>query len=187
MNNTKILVYLLDNKGQRFTINHISKALNINYRIAHQTIKSLERERLIRTEKAGSSLLCSLTFEFNEKVFTAEYQRAQKLLKNRIFRMVHKRFSEIHQNFILLLFGSYARNNAGKHSDIDLLAITENEKELRETAELIPLDIHLTTTTYSSFIRMIRSKEVTVGSEAFKNNVILIGIEDYYRLLKNAQ
>ena len=34
---------------------------------------------------------------------------------------------------------------------------------------------------------MIQSKEFTVGSEAMKNNIILIGIEDYYRLLKNAK
>ena len=180
-------MFLLDNKENKFTINQIAKSLNINYRIAHQTIKSLEKEQLIKTEKAGRSLLCSLTCKFNEKIFVAEYQRTQKLLKNNTFRIIHKRFSEIKQNFILLLFGSYAKNKANNHSDIDLLAITDNEKPIRETADLIPLNIHLTTTTYSSFIKMIKSKELTVGSEALKNNIILIGIEDYYRLLKNAQ
>jgi predicted nucleotidyltransferase len=187
MNNTKILIYMLDHKEEKFTINQLSKKLNLNYRIAHQTIKSLEKEQLIKTEKAGRSLLCSLTYKFNEKLFSAEYQRTQKLLKNKTFKVIHKRFSEIQQNFILLLFGSQAKKQADKHSDIDLLAITENEKEIKETAELMPLNIHLTTTTYNSFIQMIKSNELTVGSEVLKNNIILIGIEDYYRLLKNAQ
>ncbi len=65
MNNTKILIYMLDHKEEKFTINQLSKKLNLNYRIAHQTIKSLEKEQLIKTEKAGRSLLCSLTPKFD--------------------------------------------------------------------------------------------------------------------------
>ena len=55
-----------------------------------------------------------------------------------------------------------------------------------DVAELIPKKIHLTTTDNKTFIDMIMSKEVSVGSEASKNNILLIGIEDYYRLLNNA-
>ncbi|RLE45840.1 hypothetical protein DRJ25_05070 [Candidatus Woesearchaeota archaeon] len=186
MNNIRILMHLLNHKEQKFTINQIAKALKINYRIAHQNIKSLEKEKLIRTERAGNALLCSLTYKFNEKIFTAEYQRTQKLLKNKTFKIIQRRFSEIQQNFILLLFGSHAKNSANKHSDIDLLAITDNEKQIITAADLIP-KIHLTTTNYKTFLKMIQSKEFTVGSEAMKNNIILIGIEDYYRLLKNAK
>ena len=68
------------------------------------------------------------------------------------------------------------------HAEINL-----SIEKIKETAELMPLNIHLTTTTYNSFIQMIKSNELTVGSEVLKNNIILIGIEDYYRLLKNAQ
>ena len=46
--------------------------------------------------------------------------------------------------------------------------------------------IHLTAVTYKDFIYMAKSKEFTVVSEAIKNNIILVGIEEYYRLLKNA-
>jgi len=34
---------------------------------------------------------------------------------------------------------------------------------------------------------MAKSKEFTVVSEAIKNNIIFIGIEEYYRLLSNAR
>lgn len=33
---------------------------------------------------------------------------------------------------------------------------------------------------------MAKSRELTVVSEAMKKNIILIGIEDYYRVLENA-
>ena len=186
MNNIKILIHLLENKEKRFTINQISKELKINYRITHEQIKKLEREGTIKTEKAGKAILCSISNKFDEHIFTAEYQRKQEIIKNKDFKIIHKRFSEIQENFILLLFGSQAKNKATKHSDIDLLAITENEKQIRDTAELIPKNIHLTTTSFETFNKMINSKKISVGSEAYNNNIILIGIEDYYRLLKNA-
>ena len=44
MNNIKILIHLLNNKEKKFTINQISKDLNMNYRIAHTQVKLLEKE-----------------------------------------------------------------------------------------------------------------------------------------------
>lgn len=185
MNNINILGHLLSNRGKKLTINQISKDLNINYRIAHTKIKELEKEGLIIAEKAGKSLLCSLSGNFDEKIFCAEYQRMQKIIKNNDLKTIRKRFMEAKQNFILLLFGSYAKGAQTKNSDIDLLAISENEKELAGIAELIPKKIHLSVVSYKSFLQMNNSKELTVVSEALKNNIILIGIENYYRLIKN--
>lgn len=170
---------MLNNKEKKFTINQLAKQTKTNYRIAHKTVKLLEKEDLIKTEKAGNSLLCSLTYNFNEKIFNAEHERRKK------FKHLIKRFEEAKQNYILLLFGSYAKNTQTKDSDIDLLAITENKKEIEEIAELIPKNIHLTTVNYKLFLDMIKSKEINVGNEVLKNNIILIGIEDYYRLIKN--
>ena len=94
MNNTKILVHLLENREKQFTINQISKTLNINYRIVHTQIKKLEKENIIRTKRAGNSLLCSLTNNFNEKIFLAEYQRRKKLLKNKTLNHIFKKYEK---------------------------------------------------------------------------------------------
>jgi predicted nucleotidyltransferase len=160
--------------------------LSINYRIAHEKIKTLEKEGLIKTEKAGKALLCSLAKKYDEKIYLAENLRRKELLKNKDFEIILKRFKEAKQNYILLLFGSYAKRTQTKHSDIDLLAITENDKEIIEISETIPKKIHLTTTTYKNFINMIKLKDINVGNEAQKNNIILIGIEEYHRLIENA-
>lgn len=190
MNNrttNKILIFLLENKEEKFSIHQLAKTLNINYRIAHEETKKLAEEGIIKTERTGKSLLCSLTEKTNEKIFLAEYKRREKILEKKEFNIIQKRFKEAKQNYILLLFGSYAKRKETKHSDIDLIAITENEKEIKEIAENIPKNIHLTTTNYQTFIEMIKTKRITVGNEAIKNNIILIGIEEYYRLLENAQ
>jgi len=51
----------------------------------------------------------------------------------------------------------------------------------------LPDKIHLTTVSYNDFINMSKSKGFSVVSEAVKNNIILLGIEEYYRLLSNAR
>lgn len=185
MNSIKILKYFLDNREEKFTINQISKVLNINYRIAHTEIKKLEKEKIITTKRVGNSLLCSLTNNFNEKVYLAEHKRREEILKNKDLNQILKRYKKAKQSYILLLFGSYAKHTQTKHSDIDLLAITQNPKEIEGITNLIPVNIHLTTVTHQEFLDMKNSKELTVGSEVIRKNIILIGIENYYRLLQN--
>src|SRR5690606_16215164 len=157
-----IIKFLLENKQKKFTINQISKLLSINYRITHEKIKKLEKEELIKTEKVGKSLLCSITEKYDEKIYLAENLRRKELLKNKDFEIILKRFKDAKQNYILLLFGSYAKRTQTKHSDIDLLAITENEGEIVEISDTIPKKIHLTTTTYKNFIDMIKLKDMNV-------------------------
>lgn len=66
-----------------------------------------------------------------------------------------------------------------------MLTVTENEKQISAELSIYPMNIHHTSITYKEFIDMAKSKEFSVVSEAIKNNIILINIEDYYRLLEN--
>lgn len=72
-----------------------------------------------------------------------------------------------------------------KNSDIDLLIITNYQKEIDEELNILPLNIHATYITIKEFLMMSKSKEFSVVNEALKKNIILVGIETYYRLLKN--
>jgi len=183
----KILKLLLDNKEEKFTIRKIAKALKINYRIAYETVTRLEKEKLIKLTRAGSSKICEFADNFDSKVYEAEYSRQIDMFKkNKDFQILRNRLAELNFPFIALLFGSYAKGKAGKHSDIDILAIGGEEKKIKSAISLLPDKIHLTYVTYENFTRMAKSREFTVVSEAIKNNIILIGIEEYYRLLKNA-
>lgn len=101
--------------------------------------------------------------------------------------VLYNRLAELKFPFIALLFGSHAKGTANKHSDTDILTIGGDEKKIQATLDLLPDKIHLTAIGYEDFINMLKSKEFTVVSEALKNNIILLGIEDYYRLVYDAR
>ncbi len=182
----KILKLLLSNKEEKFTINKISKILNINYRMVYENIGLLEKNNLLKITKIGNSKICEFNYNFNNQIYEAEYMRRMDLFKNKNFLIIHNRLAELNFVFITLLFGSHAKGTETKHSDIDILTIGGDEKEIKATLSLLPDKIHLTTISYKDFINMAKSREFTVVSEAIKNNIILIGIGEYYRLLKNA-
>lgn len=182
-----VLKFLLGRKEEGFTIRKISESLKINYRIAYETAMSLEKDGLIKIIKHGNSKICSLTYKFDWRVFKAEYLRRQDLFKNKDFLVIHDDLSKLKFPFVALLFGSYAKGTQTRHSDMDILAIGGDEKEITSNLMLLFSEkVHLTWVTYEDFITMAKSREFTAVSEAIKNNIILVGIEEYYRLLKNA-
>ena len=117
-----------------------------------------------------------LPIVFNKK-------RDYESLINIVF-LLCDRLKELNFSFIALLFGSYVEKKS-KKSDIDLLIITEKSQEIKDTLSLIPLKIHPTIINYKEFIDMIKTKEFSVVSEVIKKNIILINIEEYYRLIQN--
>jgi len=185
----KILRYLIDNKDRSFSINEISKALKIDYKLIHTNINKLSEEKSIKVEDFGNTRRCSFDNAFNDDIYSVENQRRKDLLKNKDFLIIYNHLKEINRQFIMLMFGSQIKGTAKKHSDIDLLLISDEEgaKIVSSQLDLLPNHIHLTPVTYDGFMSMIKSKEFTVVSEAIKNNIILIGVEDYYRLLSNAK
>lgn len=185
----EILKLLLGHKEEVFTIKKIADRTKINYRIVHEIIKSLEKEEIIKVTKVGNTKVCTVTNKFNNKIFEAEYERRQDLFKNKNFLVLYKRLIKLNFPFVVLLFGSYAKGKITKHSDIDLLIICEDkrEDEFQEIFDAFPLKIHSTFTNFEDFTKMLKTKEFNVVLEAIKNNIILIGIEDYYRLLANVE
>jgi predicted nucleotidyltransferase/predicted transcriptional regulator len=182
----EILKLLISRKEYKFTIRKISEALKINYRIAYEKVNLLEKEGLVKITKTGNSKICEFASKFDDKVFEAEYLRRKELFKSKDFMVIHNRLSELKFPFIALVFGSHIKGKAYKNSDIDILAIGGDEKEIKATVSLLPDKIHLTLLSYEEFTLMAKSREFTVVSEALKNNIILIGIEEYYRLMLNA-
>ncbi|MBU4534399.1 MAG: nucleotidyltransferase domain-containing protein [Euryarchaeota archaeon] len=105
------------------------------------------------------------------------------------FQSPYNKLNSLNFPFISLIFGSNAKKVAQYGSDIDLLIICEKNREndFESIISLLPLDIHLTILNFEEFMDTAMSKEFTVVSEAMKNNIILVGIEDYYRVLNNVR
>lgn len=187
----KILILLLSNKKKEFTIREISKRILVDYKAVHIIVKRLIKDNVITAKRAGQTILCSLNYKsFNADVFRAESIRKEGLLKNKNLYSLYNYFKDIKEPFfILLLFGSYASGKARKGSDIDLMLISGSDdlrKKAKKIVSLIPLKIHFLDFDSNEFLSMLKTTEFSVGKEAVNNNIILFGIEDYYRLTQNA-
>lgn len=186
-NNLKILKFFADNKNSSYTIKKVSEKLGINYRIAYQEVMALAGESLISIEKIGNSNICSFNYHFSSKIVEVEQVRKQELFQNKNIRLVFNRLVDAKSPFfILVLFGSYAGRTQTKNSDMDFCLIADSrqiEKRMRSIITITPVDIHLQVFTPKEFRSMIEKKADNIGNEILKNNVILYGIESFYKLI----
>src|SRR3989344_8478037 len=98
----KILKYLIDNKEKTFSINEISKALKIDYKLIHTNVNKLLKEESIKVEEFGNTRRCSFDNAFNEDVFIVENERKKIFLKNKDFLLIYNQLRGINRQFILL-------------------------------------------------------------------------------------
>jgi predicted nucleotidyltransferase len=189
-NTIKVIMALLEDGGQKKSIKQLSNDLNMNYSNVHTIVKKLQRAKLISLEKYGGAYECRLLKKVDPLIFHAEYLRCQDLLnQNKNLKILNSKLNSLKFPFIAIIFGSYAKGTKSKTSDIDLMIISESDKEkiFERIVNLLPLDIHLVAFNYDQFLSMANNREFSVVSEALNRNIILIGIEDYYRMLEDVK
>ncbi len=180
----KIIKQFIEKKQPK-TIRELSKEIKSDYKITHTAITRLIKKNIISSKIIGKSRLCSLNNYYGIEIYKAENERRNSILNNSNIKQLVKELKLKTSFYILLLFGSYAKNKQTNTSDIDLMFISnENnfEKNLQEILSTLPLKIHTITLTEKDFIRMKNSEQKNVVKEAIKNNIILYGIENYYKL-----
>lgn len=186
----KIIRLFLEEKNPK-TIREISKQIKSDYRITYTATQRLIDKKILLSKIIGGSTSCELNeFYYGQEIYQIEDERKQEFLKNKNINQLCKELvGKLKSSlFIFLIFGSYAKNKQTKSSDIDILFISnekEFEKQISNILFLLPIKTHALTFTEEEFIRMKDSKKSNVIQEAIKNNIILYGIENYYRL-KNA-
>ncbi len=186
------VVRLFLNDRTAKTIREISRKIKADYRITHTGVQRLIEKKILMAETIGKSTLCKLnTHQFSPEIFIAEIERRDEILKDKNLRQLYYELSSKVKTsfFIVLLFGSYAKGLQTKSSDIDLLFICNEkdfENKVTDILSLLPLKTHPIVITEEEFIRMKESKKSNVVHEAINSNIVLIGIEQFYRcLIKN--
>ena len=173
------------------TIREISKKIKADYRITYTAAQRLLVKKIMLSTTIGKSTLCELNQDyFGIEIYKAESEINKDFLKNKNIRQLYKEVMGKIKNsfFIFLIFGSYAKKEQIKSSDLDIIFISNEvdfEKQIQNILSLIPIKTHTLVFTEEEFIRMKDSKKSNVVKEAIKNNIILYGIENYY-MLKNA-
>lgn len=179
---------LLENGCKKKSIKQLSRDTNLNYSNVYTIVKKLNQSNLVSLKKYGGAYECRLLKKVDPLIFNAEYLRCHNFLeKNKDLKVLHLKLKSLKFPFIALIFGSHAKGTASKSSDIDLMIISEPSREIEfeKMINILALDIHLVTFNFDEFLSMVKTSEFSVVSEALKYNIILIGIEDYYRVLEN--
>ncbi len=166
-----VLEYFLF-KGGRTYLKELSRALAISPRTAQIYLQLYEREGLLEKEKAGNAIFYSLA----ANAMTKELKRTYLLL--RISPCISKFVSGNPQLSNVTLYGSAARGEYDKDSDIDLLVISPSKKiNLSEVSQLekeLGLEVKLEILTIGEWRRLAEKKDKFYSSIT-KSNMVLYG------------
>lgn len=191
----KILGNLLRTPLESKSMHQIANETKLSYVTVFKIIPILLKKELIKLEKKGKSSLISVDLE---KADTSKlgsallYERRRFLRKHLDIRVLLNDIEEelADELYILILFGSFAKETNKESSDIDLLFIVSKNEDRERYKEKInkvfgifPKKIDYGIVTTESFAVMLNEK-YTVGWSSFRHGLVLFGIEQYYCMVK---
>ncbi|MBI3034997.1 nucleotidyltransferase domain-containing protein [Candidatus Woesearchaeota archaeon] len=163
--------------------------------IVQIALKEFRKQDIVKTKEIGDvttyslNLNNNLTFSYLNLINESEISKCKvpkktlEDIQNRIFKQT--------EFFILILFGSYAKNEATKKSDLDIALIVESEQTKKEITpfletikrrEIILIDCHIFTR--NEFLEMLQADSENVGKQIFKSNIVYYGYVPYCNLIK---
>lgn len=183
----RIIKSLIENK-KPISIRETSSATSIDYKNTYNIVNELQASGAIIKEVFGNAKPIKLNLSPNQEIFNVENKRTEEFLsKHSKLKLIKQDIEEINYPFfIVLIFGSYAKNKEISNSDIDLCIISdskEKKKKLFNKLNLLSLKLEIQEFTTEEFISMIEKNQKNLGHEIVKSNIILYGIENYYNLI----
>lgn len=190
----QILVFLFNNPEERFSIRSIAKRLDKSYTLIYNNIADLYKKKIIKKQSIPPAQIVRLNeFAPIEFFIDIEFKRKRDLLRK--YPWIEIMLKDILTDtknyfFILLVFGSYAKETKIPKSDIDLLIIVQDKKDIRKIENKFhgiysKVKKGLNFVDINSFKDMIKNtNELNIGNEAKRHHIILYGIEEYYQIIK---
>ena len=163
--------------------------------IVQIALKKFKELDLIKTKVMGDvtsyslNLDNNLTLSYLNLINDLEIQKRK--FPKEILTEIQKKISKQTDFFILILFGSYAKNKATEKSDLDLAVMFESEQTKKEITpfletvkrrEIKPIDYHIFTR--NEFLEMLKADYENVGKQIYKNNLIYYGFIEYCNLIR---
>ncbi len=161
-------------------------------------LKEFQKEDIIKTKKIGDVSVYSLNLDNNLTIgylnLINQNNNLNKKFPITILAEVQKKI--LHQTpfFILIIFGSYAKNKATDNSDLDIAIIVDSEQIKKDIApiletvkrrEITPVDYHIFIK--NEFLQMLNDEIENVGKQIYKNSIIYYGFIDYCNILRGMQ
>ena len=188
----RIIDFFLNNINEQFAVREIARKSGVDYKLTHAAVQKLVEKGLLLKKRQANADICSLNFEGN--LFPVHYV---EMLKTREFLQKHRDlqafFTRIKDKtkelfYTLLIFGSYAKGTARSSSDVDVLIITptraigeEIERIIDAEAAFLKQKVQIIILDEREFVISLSEKKINVAKEVFKNHIIIIGAEAFYK------
>ena len=189
-----VLKLVVRNIDIEYSIKEIADNLKRPYVKVYQSVQKLLENKVLSRKVLGKSHYCKINYKRNlgiicfiESIRAGEFLDKNKEIKLLIENILNELSIPIYS---LVIFGSYAQGTNKKNSDLDLALIT-SKKDLKKTEKVInnilritSIKVHSVELTFSDFINMLKSKDITVGKEIMKNHIFVHGCEQLYECKK---
>ena len=187
------IINRLEENKDGIHIREISRLVKTGLPNVKRYLDILEKEKIIKKEKKGN--LINIHINYNPRTFSYLKQIHYDLfsqLPSKIQNAVNQFIKELNEKpLIALIFGSYAKNNYSKDSDIDILLVYQelkNQKEIENSAKNIS---GLTNTKispiymdYKTFRENYLDKNDSFSNELRNKVIVLKGVGYYYDLVQ---
>ncbi|MFW6014524.1 MAG: nucleotidyltransferase domain-containing protein [Candidatus Nanoarchaeia archaeon] len=186
---TKIVSHFLRQPFEKYTMNELAKALGRYHSEVRRALHKLKALDVINIEKIGSRTSeCSINLSADTDLLVyGSLENKSRVPKNikAVTRELEKNLYE--HLYILVLFGSYAKGNAGYKSDIDLCFIGEDTDKFKSKVHGLlqgfSYNIDVNIFSPEEFYNMLWKRD-TVGREILNSSIVLHGHDLYYTLVK---
>ena len=164
----------------RFYLREIAKLANLPLKTCQDVLVNLEKEKILKSKTEGKNKYFSLNLDninVKSELVKAEIYRTELLLEK--YSEFKTFLKAIDTNFIIILFGSFAKLKADKNSDVDLFIVTNKKEKL--PYHLLPHKIHENALKEESFRKSLTEKEPLI-KEIESNHIILNNHSSYVNI-----
>jgi len=188
---TKIrIINALDKNKKGVHIRELARVVKTSYNNTVRNIKLLEEKNVIKKENDANLIKIKLknhplTIAYLKQAHTENFLALPKKISNAVTEFLN----ELEEKpLIALIFGSYAKGNFTKDSDIDILLVFQEikQKNIENAAKRISMrtntKISPVYVSYNEFEKNLLNKEHEFSNEIRNNVIIITGIEQYYAI-----
>lgn len=187
--NMEIIGLFLDDYLKKMHLRKMAKLLKTTHRTVAFNLEKLEKLRIFKSKTEGKSKNfypnMDNTLTEHYMIAAENYKTISFLNQNFLIKKITESFEEVKKpDQCIVLFGSYAKGEARKASDIDLLLINpaKNYRFIKKAEDKYGKEINAKKTTIKEFAKELEKKNY-LAREIAKNHVILSNPSIFVKLL----
>ena len=196
----KIASNLFINK-KGITIKKLAENIDTDYKNTYNAVDFLFKEGIIKREKVGNYNICKLNYDnkrdvgiylkFSNYIKINEFKKKHNVEYQIITDTIDKLKTKITPFFICLAFGSYAKNEEKKGSDIDMLFLTHLsgagtiKHVLNEINVPYQKKFHILEQSVGDFMKDLKNKDkLSIATEIYKEvPLVFYGDGIFFKLI----